>query len=175
MIFVKEEFTHTENEIEKKEVFTGTLKLKTIYRVQDSLLDAEIKLTIPQIIEKVAELDSSVILTLLTEIIGEGSKQDITTILSFFEFEHALNFVMKVFRKTMPQGKEAKQSMFADEEEYEEDNNVDWDFDYMLYLWKSGLNRTDDMWNMTPKQFFKQLELHEENIQNENKEIVEEV
>ncbi|MGL5749879.1 MAG: hypothetical protein ACRCXT_05080, partial [Paraclostridium sp.] len=43
-------------------------------------------------------------------------------------------------------------------EDYETDEK-DWDFDYMEYIWYSILKRQDDFYRVTPKNFFKQMDI----------------
>lgn len=177
MIYVRKTFQYLdENETEKEIEFKGTIKLKTIAKIQSDLKDSGREITVPEIINGLGELDIQIISLILTTAIQEGSNQDIAIIMQFFEFNEALDFTLKLLTKTMP-GKQQNESMFSDEEEFELEYNKqqDWDFDYMMFLWHGAMNRNDDFWELTPKQFFKQLEIQEKVNNTQNNEIVEEV
>lgn len=177
MIYVRKTFKYLDSQSNEKEIeFVGTIKLKTIAKLQADLLEEERPLTIPEILTSLGELDTQIISYILTYSIMEGSQQDISTIMEFFEFGDALEFCLRLLNKTMP-GKKKSESMFDDEEEFELEykKTEDWDFDYMNYLWNSVMNRNDDFWELTPKQFFKQLEIQEKINNAQNNEIVEEV
>ena len=67
-----------------------------------------------------------------------------------------LEFINDLIDKCMPKSDE--------EDEYEKPDwwsPKDWDFDEMEYMWYTILKRSDDFYKITPKDFFKQMEIYE--------------
>ncbi|WP_286315885.1 hypothetical protein [Romboutsia ilealis] len=77
-------------------------------------------------------------------------------------------YINKLLEKCMPSIDKTKE--IGDLFEEEDIEKKDWDFDYMEYLWYSILKRTDDFYKITPKTFFKQMDIWKKmnNVKEEN-------
>ena len=71
--------------------------------------------------------------------------------------------------KCLPKTKSKEESIFEDD--YYDDK--DWEFDYMEYIWNSIIGRNDNFWNITPKNYFEQVEIYKKfnNIKTEEVEM----
>lgn len=133
-----------------------------------------IKKTVPQLIDAVSELDIDVIHLLLVNSIEYATDLYADEFMPFIELNDALELIVELLNISIqPKGQKVKKiSIFEDEEE--EDETLDWDFIHMEYIWTHYLKRTDNMNNVTPKEFFEQLDKHQKTIQEQQNEIVEE-
>ena len=139
--------------------FAGTLDFYTLKMTQNSLLKVEKKLTIPQIIESIANFDVTVMVILiyqsihratgvsedefLTKSMNDCSNEDLLTRYScFFEY------IAELFSLCLPRGEESDDE-FEDIPDKFTDENKDWDFSYMEYLWMSTLKRNNFWGNNT--------------------------
>lgn len=91
-----------------------------------------------------------------------SATSDLETYVSIFEY------INNLLEKCMPSSN--KLDEIDDLFEEEEVDNKDWDFDYMEYLWYSILKRVDDFYSVTPKIFFKQMDIWKKmnNVREEN-------
>lgn len=151
------------------------LDIKTTRSIQKELnhnLDEENKLTIPQILEKVNKLDANIIFHILTKSIINKTKTNEHEIMRQFDFSMAFEYVIDILVDSMPfKSENGNEPLFEDELELEDD--IDWDFDYMSYLWNVTMKRNDDYRELTPKEFFKQLELFEKMNGGKNEKVEE--
>lgn len=73
-------------------------------------------------------------------------------------FTKVFEYISELIEKCMPKSEDI-------EDEYEKPSwwsPKDWDFDDMEYMWYSMLKRTDDFYKITPKNFFKQMDIYKE-------------
>ena len=163
--------------------FVGTLDFHTLKMTQISLIKLDKKLTIPQIIESIANFDVTVMILLIYQSIHRGSgisedeflrksmndcsNEDLLTRYScFFEY------IADLFSLCLPKSEESE-SEFEDIPDEFTDKDKDWDLSYMEYLWMSTLKRSN-FWETTPKNFFEQIEIHRK-LNSPQKEDVEEL
>lgn len=150
------------------------MNIEQVKNITEELREQGYDYTVPQWLGEISNFNTVVLFNVIKEcVIIED--YPIETIIANLAFDDVLTVVTKLLEKCMPIAKEKdNDSLFEDEEEEIEDE-IDWDFDYMLYLWNSILNRNDSMWNITPKTFFRQIELAKEQNEKQNQERVEEI
>ena len=84
-------------------------------------------------------------------------------------FNSIFTYINDVMMKCLPKTKSKEESIFEDD--YYDDK--DWEFDYMEYIWNSIIGRNDNFWNITPKNYFEQVEIYKKfnNIKTEEVEM----
>lgn len=164
----------TEEEIEKSFSYKAKLDMKCIKLIQRQLKENEIDLKIHEIFNKVSELNMEVIAIIVIQSIKRCSDVTEEEIMKVMEFQYAIELINKLIEVSMPLKNSLSIQNLDDEFEDDEDEIEDWDFDYMTYLWYSVLKRSDDFYEITPKYFFNQMEVHKKfNGINENQEKIE--
>ncbi|MGL5507205.1 MAG: hypothetical protein ACRDB0_04800 [Paraclostridium sp.] len=153
-------------------ICTKIVKAKLDIKTMQSI-KSELDMTVPNILESIKDFDVNVIFKILAKSIQNIEYMAESEILTIFNFKDALEFIMELLSNSMPKGEDKAESIFEDEEEMEE--GLDWDFDYMFHLWTNVLKRSDNMWDLTPRTYFKQLKLVEEMNNKNNNEVVTEV
>lgn len=149
--------------------FTGILDFYTLKMTQNSLLKFEKKLTIPQIIESISKFDMSVLVSLIYHSINRitplNEDEFVNKVMTDCTDEELLeryskffDYISELFRVCLPKNEESEDE-FEDIPDNFTDEDKDWDFSYMEYLWMSALKR-DHFWETTPKNFFEQIEIH---------------
>lgn len=86
-------------------------------------------------------------------------------------FNNIFFYINELLKKCMPKAKEIKESIFDDEEEFEE-LTQDWNLAEFEYLWETILKR-NNFYKITPKVFFEQLEIHSKTQKTSNSNITE--
>lgn len=149
--------------------FTGTLDFYTLKMIQSHLKKMDKQMTIPQIIESISKFDMSVLVSLIYYSIHR------ITSLDEDEFMHKVmtdctdeelleryskffDYISELFRLCLPKNEETEDE-FEDIPDSFADEDKDWDFSHMEYVWMSGLKR-DHFWETTPQNFFEQIEIH---------------
>ena len=149
--------------------FTGILDFHALKMTQNSLLKFEKKLTIPQIIESISKFDMSVLVSLIYHSINRITPIDEDEFMNkvmtdctdeelLERYSKFLDYISELFRVCLPKNVESEDE-FEDIPDNFIDEDKDWDFPYMEYLWMSTLKR-DNFWEATPKNFFEQIEIH---------------
>lgn len=153
----------------------GTLDMYCIRMVQ-----LKLNCKVNDIFIGISNMDSKYACQLTVEAIkrlNKLSEEDIVKLyISEREYIQAENFILmfsfiaKLIDKCMPiNNKNITENEFEEiPEEYT--TKEDWDFDYMEFLWKSKLNREENFWTVTPKNFFSQMDIYKisNNIKDES-------
>lgn len=166
--------------------FKGTLDFYTIIKVLEDLKEYGFEFTVIDIFKEISDLDNLnmyVVASLLLNSImryEEISEEVITE--NFIEsvkdpkgFVDIFTYITTLFNKCMPDSTKKSETLEFEFEDEGEDPKEDWDFDYMEYLWYSIIKRTDDFYRVTPRNFFKQLDIYKDvnNIKPKDDEKVE--
>lgn len=80
-------------------------------------------------------------------------------------FNNILTYLNELFEECMPKGKSKSNSIFDDEEEFEDIE--DWNLAEFEYVWESDMGRSN-FWDITPKNFYEQLEVLEKRNKKDN-------
>ncbi|MDB8553916.1 hypothetical protein [Turicibacter sanguinis] len=163
--------------------FTGTLDFHTLKTIQNYLVKINKEMTIPQIVESISKFDISVLVILIyhsinritslnedefmNEVMTDSTDEELLERYSKF-----FDYISELFRVCLPKIKESDDE-FEDIPDSFADEDKDWDFSYMEYVWMSGLKR-DHFWETTPKNFFEQIEIHRK-LNTPKQEDVEEL
>ena len=164
--------------------FIGTLDMYVLKKIQDDLLQEGEKTTIPNIFIKLSKFDmlyiSSFVLNTLSRINEIDSDKFLEVYLKeatddlekLNKFNTIFSYINDIMTKCLPKTKESKEeSIFEDD--YLLYENKDWELDYMEYIWNSIIGRNENFWNITPKNYFEQLNIYKKfnNIEDENVEV----
>lgn len=151
-----------------KNVYVGTLDFYVLVETQKILRNLNRSLTIQGIFEGLAGEDMEIISTLVLQSVlrCNNNIKDIMhdytiekTDMEIIEYFIAINtFLMELLQECMPKTDKASQKdEFEDIPDFEE--TKDWDIDEMEYIWSTTIKR-QDFWSTTPKNFFKQMDIH---------------
>lgn len=163
----------TEEGIEKSFSYKAKLDMKCIKLIQRQLKENRIDVKIHEIFNEISNLNMEVVAIVVIQSIKRCSDVTEEEIMKVMEFHNAIELINDLIEVSMPK-KDYSDENLDDEFEDDEDEIEDWDFDYMSYLWYSVLKRSDDFYNITPKNFFKQIEIHKKfNGSDENQEKIE--
>ena len=162
-----------------KKKFKGTLDFCVIKNIQQDLKEHGFDYQVKDIFKSLSDISNinmhtvaSIILHSIVRVehIDEevvendfiSSTGELSLYVSIFEY------INKLLEKCMPSIDKTKE--IDDLFEEEDIEKKDWDFDYMEYLWYSILKRTDDFYKITPKTFFKQMDISKKmnNVKEEN-------
>lgn len=163
--------------------FKGTMDIYSLKKIQEDLLNEGEQTSITNIFIKISEFNmlyiSSFVLNTLARIDKSQSNKFLEIYLKDTDDLEALNrfnsiftYINDVMTKCLPKTKESKEeSMFEDDYLLYEDK--DWELDYMEYIWNSIIGRNDNFWNITPKNYFEQLNIYKKfnNIKDEEVEV----
>lgn len=162
---------------------TGTLDFHTLKMTQSYLMKMNKKMTIPQIIESISKFDMCVLVSLVYHSIyriAELSEDDfMKKVMIDCSDEELLEryssffaYLSELFGTCLPKSEESDDE-FEDIPDSFTDDDKDWDFSYMEYIWMSVLKR-DNFWGTTPRNFFEQIEIHR-SLNGAKQEDVEEL
>lgn len=153
-----------------KTIFKGILDIGAIKCTQNEILKEQEKhIGVVKLFDEIRKDNNTYMSIFILEIIvrhNDISKEDFLNI--FLEYSRTNNedltreiyrFFNELFEKAMPKNEEKEESEFEDIPDFRE-KNEDWDFPTMEYIWKSVLNRQDDFWGVTPKNYFEQYDLY---------------
>lgn len=157
------------------ELLEGTLDMYSIKKIQSKL-----NCKVNDIFIGISNMDTKCACTVTIEAIKRLNNISEENIVSLYISERdyiqannsiiMFKFLSELIDKCMPlDNKNISENEFEDiPEEYRSQN--DWDFDYMEYLWKSTLNREESFWTVTPRNFFKQVDMYRSlnNIKDES-------
>lgn len=164
--------------------FKGTLDMYVLKDIQEDLSKLDIYTTIPNIFTKLSKLDmtyiSSLVLKSISRIDESLEKEFLEIYLREREdeleninmFNSIFIYINDLMDKCIPKSNsKEKESIFEDEYLLYED--IDWELDYMEYVWNSVIGRNDNFWNITPKNYFEQIEIYKKfnNIKTEEVEM----
>lgn len=138
--------------------YKAKLDMKCIKLIQQELLNKGNNLKVHEIFNEIAELNTEVMSVVVLQSIKNCTRTTDYEVMKVMEFKYALDLINKLIEVSMP-----LKDISTEESEFEDDEDIsieDWDFDYMTYLWYSVIKRNDDFYNITPKYYFKQVELH---------------
>lgn len=161
--------------------FKGTMDIYSLKKIQDDLLNEGEQTSITNIFIKISEFNmlyiSSFVLNTLAridksqsdkflEIYLKDTKDDLEAL---NRFNSIFTYINDVMMKCLPKTKSKEESIFEDD--YYDDK--DWELDYMEYIWNSIIGRNDNFWNITPKNYFEQVEIYKKfnNIKTEEVEM----
>lgn len=158
--------------------YIGILDFWVLKKVQEDLKELGQEVKINEIFEGLSNIENikmeSVMSILLFSIV-RGSNVEVEEIEDKFlkdkfdidKFNILFKYINNLILKCMPM-KSNEEALFEFEEDIEEEE--DWDFSYMEYLWYSVLKRSDDFYSITPKNFFSQMDIYKKmnNIKEEN-------
>ena len=165
-------------------VLIGTMDMYVLKRIQEDLSNEGEKTTIPNIFIQISKLNmlyiSSFTLNTLSRIDKTYSEKFLDMYLNENKNElEALNKFTSIFEyindtmnRCLPKNIDNREeSIFEDDYLLYEDK--DWELDYMEYIWHNIIGRNDDFWNITPKNYFEQLNIYKKfnNIEDENVEV----
>lgn len=161
---------------------TGTLDFYVLKTVQDSLKKNGQDLTIPEICKKTFEGDALVISTILINSVIRKTDVTPTELLKLREtdankneenisdsFVKIFDYLKDLFEECFPTeslsiSEDDEESLFEDEFEDEKD----YDFALMEYMWTTYLQRTD-FWKITPKKYMEQIKIFSKHALKNNK------
>ena len=163
--------------------FKGTMDIYSLKKIQEDLLNEGEQTSITNIFIKISEFNmlyiSSFVLNTLARIDKSQSNKFLEIYLKDTDDLEALNrfnsiftYINDVMTNCLPKTKESKEeSIFEDDYLLYEDK--DWELDYMEYIWNSIIGRNDNFWNITPKNYFEQLNIYKKfnNIKDEEVEV----
>lgn len=162
--------------------YEGTLDFYVLKEVQKTLKKLNRDLKIHEIFHALADEDMQVISCLiLHSLVRKGncieninkdytvSKNDEELIDYFININ---SFLIELLDECMPKEEKESESEFEDIPDFS--GHSDWDLTYMEYLWTTILKR-ENFWNITPKNFFEQVDIHLKINSNEKKEKYEEI
>lgn len=165
-------------------IFRGTLDFYTIIKVLEDLKEHGFEFTVIDIFKEISDLDNLnmyVVASLLLNSIMRYERVSEEVITEHFieavkdpkGFADIFTYITTLFNKCIPNA--TKQSNTLEFEFEDEETKEDWDFDYMEYLWYSVVKRTDDFYKITPRNFFKQLDIYKDvnNIKPKDDEKIE--
>lgn len=167
----------------KGKEFKGTLDIYVLKMVQEDLSEIGIKTTIPNIFIKISELDmhyiSSLILNSISRLNEESANEFLELYLSVTEdkerieiFNSMYSYINNLFEKCLPKLKNnTEKSIFEDDYLLYEDE--EWELDFMEYLWSTVIKRNENLLNITPRNFFEQVNVYKRfnNIKDEKVEM----
>lgn len=162
--------------------FKGTMDMNSLKSIQEDLLSEGIKTTIPNIFKKISEYEmtyiSSFVLNTLSsinekkkdEFLGlflTKTKDDLQTI---NRYNSIFSYINDLMARCLPKVESKEESIFEDDDLLYEDK--DWELSHMEFMWNSVINRSDNFWNITPKNYFEQFEIYKKfnNIKDEKVE-----
>lgn len=159
------------------------MDIYSLKKIQEDLLNEGEQTSITNIFIKISEFNmlyiSSFVLNTLARIDKSQSNKFLEIYLKDTDDLEALNrfnsiftYINDVMTKCLPKTKESKEeSIFEDDYLLYEDK--DWELDYMEYIWNSIIGRNDNFWNITPKNYFEQLNIYKKfnNIKDEEVEV----
>ena len=140
--------------------FTGTLTFLTLKKIQNALIkEFNRSLTIENIFKSIGEDDMEVITTLLIESTQSNLIDDFIESDLLEKFENIYKYINDLLTKCMPLS-----SLKKDNNDFEDIPNFDeklkdWEFGWMEYMWNTTLKR-ENFWNITPYNFFEQMDIY---------------
>lgn len=161
--------------------FKGTMDIYALKKIQEDLLNEGEQTSVTNIFIKISEFNmlyiSSFVLNTLARVDKEQSNKFLELYLKNTDddlevlnrFNSIFTYINDVMIKCLPKSKSKEKSIFEDDY-YDE---KDWEFDYMEYIWNSIIGRNDNFWNITPKNYFEQVEIYKKfnNIKTEEVEM----
>ena len=163
--------------------FKGTMDIYSLKKIQEDLLNEGEQTSITNIFIKISEFNmlyiSSFVLNTLARIDKSQSNKFLEIYLKDTDDLEALNrfnsiftYINDVMTKCLPKTKESKEESIV-EDDYLLYEDKDWELDYMEYIWNSIIGRNDNFWNITPKNYFEQLNIYKKfnNIKDEEVEV----
>lgn len=171
---------YTETLILSGERFIGTLDMEVLKLIQEDLLKMYKRVTIPDIFIKISEKNMDAICSLVLQSISKqmNISQDYIADLFIGESDEKLRtdnyinlykYVGNLLEKCMPKDtKQQEESEFVDIPIYKTE---DWDLAYMQFLWETTMDKKTLFWNVTPKNFFEQINVFKEVNEIEDEEV----
>lgn len=162
--------------------YEGTLDFYVLKEVQKTLKKLDRDLKIHEIFHALADEDMQVISCLILHSLvrKENHIKDITRDYTVSKNDEELidyfininNFLIELLDECMPKEEKESESEFEDVPDFS--TYDDWDLTHMEYLWTTILKR-ECFWNITPKNFFEQVDMHLKINGNEKKDKYEEI
>lgn len=162
--------------------YEGTLDFYVLKEVQKTLEKLNRKLKLHEIFKALADEDMQVISCLILHSLvrKENSIEDINRDYTAIKNDEELidyfininKFLIDLLDECMPKEEKKEESELEDIPDFS--SYDDWDLTYMEYLWTTILKR-ENFWNITPKNFFEQADIHLKVNGKENKDKIEEI
>lgn len=167
----------------KNKKYIGTLDFKTLKDTQKEYKNiTDIDISISDIFKLLENMDMTIISILLIKSITRISNIKEEILVNAFsssktegeiitKFENYFTYINELMKACMPKEKNNSESEFEEIPDFSE-KTEDWDFSFMEYLWTTTLKR-NDFWDITPKNFFEQVDIHRKINSVENEKIEE--
>lgn len=151
--------------------YKGTLDFFVLKDIQDDLSKIGITTTIPNIFKAISEFNmdyiSSFVLKSISRI-DEVSEEDfLENYLNQKDDEEMLKnfnsifiYINDLMSKCLYKPNKLKKENDIFEDEEDDINIQDWDLSNIEYTWNSILNRQENILNITPKNYFEQIEIY---------------
>lgn len=165
--------------------YKGTLDFFVLKDIQDDLSKIGINTTIPNIFKSISEFDmnyiSSFILRSLSRINEISEEEFLKNYLNqeneddiLKNFNSMFIYINDLMSKCLYKPKNIKKEDDIFDDEEDNINTEDWDLANIEYTWNSILNRQENILNITPKNYFEQIEIYKK-INKINDDKVEEM
>lgn len=164
--------------------FHGTLDMYAIKKAQDELEECGKKLKIHEIFKGIADLDMHCITAVILQSVLRASNISESDFLELYlrdrsieetekNINYSLEFISELLKKCMPKNEvENEDDDFEDIPDFNEEEKSDWDFPYMEYMWTTELKK-NNFWEVTPKNYFEQIEIYKKFNSKEDSEDIE--
>ncbi|MGL4731254.1 MAG: hypothetical protein ACRCW0_06690 [Clostridium sp.] len=164
--------------------FKGTIDMFVIKSTQQILKKQEMDYTVPILINKIAQLDSECLIPFIITSISRLDKSIESKVYESYltnetnieakleNVKNIMSYIHDLFESCMPKDNSKKESIYDDEEEVLLMD--DWDFPNMEYMWKTTIGRDESFWDITPQNFFEQIDIFRE-VNNMTNEAIEEI
>ena len=150
--------------------YKGTLDFYVLKDIQDDLSKIGINTTIPNIFKAISEFNmdyiSSFVLRSISRIDEISEQEFLENYLNQKEDEILNNFnsifkyINDLMSKCLYRSKDINIENDIFEDEDHDINMEDWDLSNIEYTWNSILNRQENILNITPKNYFEQIEIY---------------
>lgn len=161
--------------------FKGTLDFEVLINCIYELKKMGRELTFPSFFTNIATEDMQCIAVLINQSILKFREYDESEILNAYlsddnslkkeliKFENIFAYINELLDKCLPKV-EKKESIFDDDGM---DFINDWDLAHMEFIWANVLKRTDKFKDITPKNFFEQVNMYKKANNIKDEEIEE--
>lgn len=164
--------------------FKGTLDMYVLKKVQEDLMEMDIRTTIPSIFYNLSKLDMRYITAFVINSISRLNEKSAIEFTNAFmsssdeneqleKFNSIFTYINNLMKKCTPSSNDSEKEESIFEDDYLLYEYEDWELDYMEYIWVSVIGRSDNFWSVTPKNFFEQINIHKKfnNIKDEKVEM----
>lgn len=140
-----------------KNKYKGILDMKHIKKIQYELSKKGFNYRIDQLFEELSKPNMLVVLEFILQSTNRCIEDLLIEIINE-DLKNIFNYINELLEISLPKKKSLGMDEFESLEIEEE--KEDWDFEFMQYIWYSELKRTDNFWDITPKTFNSQIDIH---------------